>query len=150
VTPVAIAWAIEGSDGAKARIAREDYGRVKITWLCGDVVVLTEQQAGQAIANLDVLAPHDVWLRLHEEQHGKDFVAKVVNGRLHAAADPYGDEAGGTVPWEELRALIAPPEEEEDEDEPEPPAIVAEPPPTRAAPLSNPPRFKRWLRERLT
>lgn len=136
MSAVATAWAVEGSEGRKLKVAREREGEVKITWLCGDVVILDDDQITEAIANLELLAPHGVWLQLHDHNDG-DFVACLVNGQLYAdASADYEIDVDDAphVPWADVKALLAP------EPEPEPEAVRG-----TVFSLAG---FKSWLRDR--
>lgn len=132
MTAVATAWDVESPTGDVLRVARERAGEVKITWLCGDVVTLDEDQVTEAIANLELLAPHGVWLQLHD-QDDRDFVAKLVDGKLYAASEPH-DLPGGSFSWPDVKGLLAP------EPEPEPEEIQG-----TVFSLAG---FRTWLRDR--
>lgn len=109
MTVVATAWTIEAPDDQIMRVSRED-GHVDFKWLCGEERSLTTKAVREAIANLELLEPHGVWLRLRDRRGG-DFVAMVADDRFYAAANPMYDP-DQYVSWPTLRELLQPPPEE--------------------------------------
>lgn len=118
MTAVATAWTLPGTNEQKMRVSREN-GHVDFKWLCGDQRSFTVAATREAIAHLELLEPHGVWLRLRDRS-GREFVAMVADGRFYAAQDPM-DDPDQYVSWPTLRELLRPEEDEVDEaDEPAP------------------------------
>jgi hypothetical protein len=79
VTPVT---ASNGQD-LKVELAGGD---VVVTWLCGGTRTFTPDDLTKAIAHLEQLSKHGVWMQAHDSR-GTVYAARVVKGRLYAGDD---------------------------------------------------------------
>lgn len=143
MTAVATAWTIDGTDEAKMRVSREN-GTVEFRWLCGDRRTMSVAEVEQAIANLELCAPHGVWLRLHGRGGSGSFVAMVADGRFYAAATPTEDP-DQYVSWPTLRDLLQPPATDDVDEAQE---VEPEPPSSRFIVKDRQGGLRGWLQER--